>query len=56
VCHGGVINAYAGHVLRIADPLFFLPQYTSISRVFAASSGVRSIASLTAASHIRDLD
>ena len=53
VCHGGVINAYAGHVLGIADPLFFLPTYTSISRVFAASTGERSIASLNEAAHLR---
>ena len=44
VCHGGVINAYAGHVLGIDEPLFFLPAYTSISRVLAASTGERSIA------------
>ena len=37
VCHGGVINAYAGHVLGIDDPLFFLPAYTSISRVLASA-------------------
>ena len=37
VCHGGVINAYAGHVLGIDDPLFFLPAYTTISRVLAAT-------------------
>lgn len=53
VCHGGVINAYAGHVLGIADPLFFLPAYTSISRVLASTSGVRSIASLNEAGHLR---
>ncbi len=55
VCHGGVINAYAGHVLGIADPLFFLPQYTSISRVFAASTGQRSVASLNETAHVRGL-
>lgn len=55
VCHGGVINAYAGHVLGIADPLFFLPTYTSISRVLAASTGQRSIGSLNEASHLRSL-
>jgi probable phosphoglycerate mutase len=55
VCHGGVINAYAAHVLGIDDPLFFLPTYTSISRVFAASTGERSIASLNEAAHLRDL-
>jgi probable phosphoglycerate mutase len=55
VCHGGVINAYAAHVLGIGDPLFFLPTYTSISRVFAASTGERSIASLNEAAHLRAL-
>ncbi|MFZ6002507.1 MAG: histidine phosphatase family protein [Actinomycetota bacterium] len=55
VCHGGVVNAYTGHVLRIEDPLFFLPAYTSISRVLASSSGVRSIGSLNEAAHIRHL-
>jgi probable phosphoglycerate mutase len=55
VCHGGVINAYAAHVLGIDDPLFFLPTYTSISRVLAASSGERSIASLNEAAHLRGL-
>lgn len=55
VCHGGVINAYTGHVLGIADPLFFLPAYTSISRVLASTTGVRSIDSLNEAGHLRDL-
>jgi probable phosphoglycerate mutase len=55
VCHGGVVNAYTGHVLGVADPLFFLPTYTSISRVMAASSGERSIASLNEAAHLRGM-
>jgi probable phosphoglycerate mutase len=55
VCHGGVINAYAAHVLGIDDPLFFLPNYTSISRVLAASTGERSIASLNESAHLRFL-
>jgi probable phosphoglycerate mutase len=55
VCHGGVVNAYAAHVLGIEDVLFFLPHYTSISRVMAASSGERSIASLNEAAHLRSL-
>ena len=55
VCHGGVINAYAAHVLGIDDPLFFLPAYTSISRVLAASTGERSIQSLNETAHLRDL-
>ena len=55
VCHGGVVNAYAGHVLGIQDPLFFLPSYTSITRVLAASSGERSIASLNESAHLRGM-
>lgn len=55
VCHGGVVNAYAGHVLGVTDPLFFLPHYTSISRVLASAAGVRSIGSLNEAGHIRHL-
>lgn len=55
VCHGGVVNAYAGHVLGISEPLFFLPAYTSITRILAASGGTRSVESLNEAGHIRHL-
>jgi probable phosphoglycerate mutase len=55
VCHGGVINAYAGHVLGIDAPLFFLPAYTSISRILASGVGLRSIKSLNESSHVRHL-
>ena len=55
VCHGGVINVYTGHVLGIDDPLFFLPGYTSISRVMVAGSGERSIRSLNEIAHVRHL-
>jgi probable phosphoglycerate mutase len=55
VCHGGVVNAYAGHVLGIDEPLFFLPAYTSISRVLASGSGPRSIGSLNETAHVRHL-
>jgi probable phosphoglycerate mutase len=55
ICHGGVINAYCGHVLGIDEPLFFLPAYTSISRVHAAGSGERGIGSLNEAAHVRHL-
>jgi probable phosphoglycerate mutase len=55
VCHGGVINAYTGHVLGLSNPLFFLPAYTSISRVLAASSGERSILTLNESGHLRNL-
>jgi Na+-translocating ferredoxin:NAD+ oxidoreductase RnfE subunit len=52
-CHGGVINAWATHVLGMKPQLFADVTYTSISRFFAASSGERSLASLNEAAHLR---
>ncbi|MEX2627002.1 MAG: histidine phosphatase family protein [Ilumatobacteraceae bacterium] len=54
VCHGGVINTYLAHVLGIDDDVgFFYPNYTSIHRVAAASSGERSIVTINETSHLR---
>ena len=54
VCHGGVINTYFAHVLGIGSPVgFFYPEYTSIHRIMAASSGERSVRSLNETSHLR---
>jgi probable phosphoglycerate mutase len=53
VCHGGVINAWAGHVLGIADPFFLDAAYTSVSRFLAASTGERSVRSLNETAHLR---
>jgi len=55
VCHGGVINAWAGHVLGIADPFFLDASYTSISRFLAASTGERSVRSLNETAHLREI-
>ena len=55
VCHGGVVNAYLSKILHIDRPLFFEPTYTSISRVRAASSGVRSLVSVNEIPHMPDL-
>ncbi|MCA9509397.1 MAG: histidine phosphatase family protein [Myxococcales bacterium] len=52
-CHGGVINAWAAHVLGIDDLLFLDARYTSVSRFLAASSGERSVASLNETAHLR---
>jgi len=52
VCHGGVINAYASHVLGLDFPLFFQPTYTSINRFLCSSAGHRSVASLNEAGHL----
>lgn len=56
VCHGGVINAYAAHVLGLdlgRQRSFFYPNYTSIHRFAAARSGERSIVTLNETSHLR---
>ena len=55
VCHGGVINSWAAHVLGIQNPLFFQPDYTSIHRFLCASSGERSLVALNETAHVRDL-
>ena len=54
VCHGGVINAWAGHVLGIADPFFCDVAYTGVSRFLAASTGERSVRSLNETAHLRE--
>lgn len=54
VCHGGIINTWAAHVLGIDKFLFFAPEYTSINRFLASDSGARSIASLNESGHLRD--
>jgi probable phosphoglycerate mutase len=52
VCHGGVINVYLAAVLGIDRHLWFEPGYTSISRVRAARSGPRSLASINETAHL----
>jgi len=54
VCHGGIINTFAAHVLGIDKHLFFPPEYTSISRFMAAGSGTKSIITLNESGHLRD--
>jgi probable phosphoglycerate mutase len=53
VCHGGVINAWATTTLGMGPKMFFNPDYTSINRFMAASSGERSIVSLNETAHLR---
>lgn len=54
VCHGGVINAWAGDVLGVREPFLFLDAgYTSVSRFRIASSGERSVVSLNETGHLR---
>jgi 2,3-bisphosphoglycerate-dependent phosphoglycerate mutase len=54
VCHGGVLSAYLGWVLKVPDrQAFFYPNYTSIHRVAAARSGERSILTINETAHLR---
>ena len=46
VSHGGVINAYVGHVLGIDRALWFEPRYAAVTRVAASRGGVRSLVTL----------
>lgn len=52
-CHGGVINDFLSHILGISSSQFFYPNYTSIHRIAASSSGHRSILSINETSHLR---
>jgi 2,3-bisphosphoglycerate-dependent phosphoglycerate mutase len=52
VCHGGVINAYLSHVLRIDQTLFFEPGYASISRVLASRGGHRQLVTANETPHL----
>lgn len=57
VCHGGVINLYLAIVLGLTGDDrtgFFYPNYTSIHRVAASRSGVRSIITINETSHLRN--
>ncbi len=58
VCHGGVINAFLAMVLGLVGDStgFFHPEYTSIHRVRAASTGERSIRSINEIAHLRNTD
>ena len=53
VCHGGVINAYVSHILGTDKVLLFGPAHTSITRVLAQSSGMRSLHTANEHGHIK---
>lgn len=53
VCHGGVINVWTAHVIGFEPRLFFNPDYTSINRYMAASSGEKTVITLNQAVHLQ---
>ena len=54
VCHGGVVNIALGLVLGIGTerPLWFEPGYSSLHRVKASRSGIKSISSINETAHL----
>lgn len=52
-CHGGVINVWAAHVVGFEPRLFFNPNYTSINRFMAASSGSKTVVTLNEHFHLK---
>jgi 2,3-bisphosphoglycerate-dependent phosphoglycerate mutase len=55
VCHGGVINAYIGHILGIQEDMFFRPAHASISRVLSGD-GRRVVHTLNEMHHLAAAD
>jgi probable phosphoglycerate mutase len=55
VCHGGVINAYIGHLLGLRQDMFFRPAHASVSRVLAGD-GRRVIHTLNELHHLQAVD
>jgi broad specificity phosphatase PhoE len=51
-CHGGVINAYLGHIVGSPYDMFFRPAHASIS-VVAAGEGLRALHSLNDVHHLQ---
>jgi probable phosphoglycerate mutase len=33
IAHGGVINAYLGHVMGVRQDMFFIPENTSVNTI-----------------------
>jgi 2,3-bisphosphoglycerate-dependent phosphoglycerate mutase len=52
VCHGGVINAYCGHVIGARSDMFFRPAHTAVNVVAAAQSR-RAVQGLNDVTHLR---
>ena len=50
--HGGVVNVYLAQILGIERLLWFHPEYTSISRVHAARTGTKSVATVNETAHL----
>src|SRR5690625_2793126 len=52
VCHGGVISAFLAATLGNSKPLFFEPDYTSLTRVHVYPGGRRHVVSANETPHM----
>ncbi len=50
-CHGGVINAYIGHIIASKYDMFFRPAHTSVN-IVAGAEGIRALYSLNDVRHL----
>ncbi len=55
VCHGGVINAYAGHIVGSKYDFFFRPAHTSV-QIVDVGRGRKSLRSLNDTQHLETAD
>ena len=55
VCHGGVINAYVGHVIGSRFDMLFRPAHTSIS-IAASADGIETLYTLNDVHHLSTAD
>ena len=53
VCHGGVINAYTGHIIGTPYDMFFRPAHTSVNIVAVATGGRRVLRLLNDIHHLQ---
>ena len=53
ICHGGVINAYVGPILRVDHEMFFIPENTSLNSV-AVDGDERRVRFLNDDLHLRE--
>ena len=51
ITHGGVINAYLGHVMGLPQPMFFLPENSSVNTV-EVDGGARRVRFLSDTAHL----
>jgi probable phosphoglycerate mutase len=51
-CHGGVINAYVAHLLRVEEDMIFRPAHTAVNVVLAGTHGVRALQAVGDVHHL----